>query len=245
MDDYKIRLPDFHGPLDLLLHLVKRNEVEVRDLPIASIAEQFRQYLEVLQIIDVEAAGEFLVMASILLEIKSRLVLTRPEQPVVEETGDDPRRELVRQLLEYKRYRDAASQLESHALNRERRLPRGEIDEPTITERREVQSPELWDLVSAFGRIMQEAAALEPEQIVADDTPQENYVLQVLAMVRGQGRMEFRSVFTPPHHRLRLIGIFLALLELIKNQQIAFETDDVSGEITLRATMTSQETNGS
>lgn len=242
MEDYKIRLPDFHGPLDLLLHLVKRNEVEVRDLPIAAIAEQFRQYLDVLQVIDVEAAGDFLVMASILLEIKSRLVLTRPEEPVTEETGDDPRRELVRQLMEYKRYRDAATQLESHALDRERRLPRGEFEEPTTRERREVQTPELWDLVSAFGRIMQEAAALEPEQIVADDTPQEAYVTQVLTMVRARDRISFREVFTPPYYRLRLIGIFLALLELIKNQQITFETDEATSEITLQLTVTSQKT---
>src|SRR5262245_46361469 len=103
MDDYKVRLPEYHGPLDLLLHLVKRNEVDVRDIPVALIADQFRQYLEVLQVIDVEAAGDFLVMASMLLETKSRIVLLRPEQHrVEEETGNDPRQELVHQLLEYK-----------------------------------------------------------------------------------------------------------------------------------------------
>ncbi len=234
MDEYKVRLPDFHGPLDLLLHLVKRNEVEVRDLPIALIAEQFRQYLDVLQVIDVEAAGDFLVMAAMLLEIKSRLVLTRKQNQPGEEIGDDPRRELVQQLLEYKRYRDAASRLESHALEQERRLPRGDIEEPAAPERRDVQTPELWDLVSAFGRIVQEAAALEPEQIVADDTPQETYVNQVLATVHERGWMAFRDVFTPPYYRLRLIGLFLAVLELIKNQQITVEGDEVSGEIFLK-----------
>jgi segregation and condensation protein A len=237
MDDYKVRLPEFHGPLDLLLHLVKRNEVDVRDIPIALLADQFRQYLDILQVIDVEAAGDFLVMAAMLLEIKSRMVLARPEEvQTVDEPGEDPRRELVRQLLEYKRYRDAAARLETQALERQRQLPRGEIDEPTQPELRAVQSPELWDLVSAFGRIVQEAAALEPEQVVADDTPHQTYVDQVLAAVRERGRMAFRDIFTPPYYRLRLIGLFLAVLELIKNQQITVEGEETTGEIMLKAT---------
>src|SRR5437660_7253185 len=123
MDDYKVRLPEFHGPLDLLLHLVKRNEVDVRDIPVALIADQFRRYLDILQVIDVEAAGDFLVMAAMLLEIKSRMVLTRPEEEhPIDDTAEDPRRELVRQLLEYKRYRDAAARLETQALERQRQL---------------------------------------------------------------------------------------------------------------------------
>jgi segregation and condensation protein A len=238
MDDYTVRLPDFHGPLDLLLHLVKRNEVDVRDIPVAQIADQFRQYLDVLQVIDVEAAGDFLVLAAMLLEIKSRMVLRRPEEekPEAEPADDDPRRELVRQLLEYKRYRDAAAQLESHALEQQRQLPRGDIEEPQAVAARGVQTPELWDLVSAFGRIMQEAAALAPEQIVADDTPQQAYVEQVLELVRLRRSVPFREVFTPPYHRLRLIGLFLAILELIKNQQLLAVGDETTGAITLEAT---------
>jgi segregation and condensation protein A len=236
MDDYKVRLPDFHGPLDLLLHLVKRNEVDVRDIPIALIADQFRQYLDVLRVIDVEAAGDFLVMAAMLLEIKSRMVLARPEdQRSADEPADDPRRELVKQLLEYKRYRDAAARLETHALARQRQMPRGEFDEMLAQAHRTMQTPELWDLVSAFGRIVQETAALEPEQVVTDDTPQQAYVEQVLAAVHGQPSTPFRCVFTAPYYRLRLIGLFLAVLELIKSQKIAFEYDEASGEIILKA----------
>src|SRR3954468_818231 len=100
--EYQVDLEMFRGPLDLLLYLVKREEVDVRDIPIARVTEQFKQYLDVLTLIDVERAGDFLVMAATLMEIKSKMLLPRPEEVAVEE-GDDPRRELVRQLLQYKR----------------------------------------------------------------------------------------------------------------------------------------------
>src|SRR5437773_12286624 len=108
--EYQVDLDVFHGPLDLLLYLVKRDEIDLRDIPIARVAEQFKQYLDVLQVIDVERVGDFLVMAATLAELKSKLLLPRPEESDVEE--EDPRQELVRQLLEYKRFKDAAALLE-------------------------------------------------------------------------------------------------------------------------------------
>src|SRR5947209_4730877 len=107
MPEYRVELPVFRGPLDLLLYLVRRNEVEISDIPIAKITEQYVQYLEMLERIDVEAAGDFLVMASTLMEIKSRMLLPRPAESDAE-AGEDPRGELVKQLVEYKKYRDAA-----------------------------------------------------------------------------------------------------------------------------------------
>src|SRR5436190_15635654 len=98
MDDYSVSLPDFLGPLDLLLHLVKRNEVDILDIPVAVVTEQFRLHIEVLKLIDVEAVGDFLVTAATLMEIKSRMLLPRPDQPVGDDTAEDPRRELVHQL---------------------------------------------------------------------------------------------------------------------------------------------------
>src|SRR5690242_9537797 len=97
--DYRVDIDAFRGPLDLLLYLVKRDEVDIRDIPIARVAEQFQDYLDALQLIDVEGAGDFLVMAATLLEIKSKLLLPRPEEPA--EPEDDPRRELVKQLVQY------------------------------------------------------------------------------------------------------------------------------------------------
>src|SRR5690242_18717242 len=121
MDDYQVNLDTFRGPLDLLLYLVKHNEVDICDIPIARIAEQFRHYLDVIQMIDVERAGDFLVMAATLMEIKSKLVLPRGAEESAEE-HDDPRRELVRQLIEYKKFKDAAALLEAQAERQSLRL---------------------------------------------------------------------------------------------------------------------------
>src|SRR5215831_1572948 len=120
--DYLVDIDTFRGPLDLLLYLVKRDEVDVRDIPIARVAEQFKEYLDVLQLIDVERAGDFLVLAATLMEIKSKMLLPSPAQ--ADEAGEDPRLELVRQLLEYKRFKDAAVLLEARAEQQSQRLAR-------------------------------------------------------------------------------------------------------------------------
>src|SRR5262245_31738781 len=111
--DYRVELDNFRGPMDLLLWLVKHNEVDIYDIPIATILEQFNAYLDVIQWIDVELAGEFLVMAATLMEIKSRMLL--PRAPEAEAEDDDPRLELVKQLIEYKKYKEAAALLDEHA----------------------------------------------------------------------------------------------------------------------------------
>src|ERR1700676_4174708 len=111
--DYQVVLDTFRGPLDLLLYLVKRDEVDVRDIPIARVAEQFKQYLDVLTLIDVERAGDFLVLAATLMEIKSKLLLPRAEESAA--AAEDPRHQLVQQLIQYKRFKDAAALLESQA----------------------------------------------------------------------------------------------------------------------------------
>src|SRR6266853_4065198 len=126
--DYQVDLDSFRGPLDLLLYLVKRNEIDICDIPIAKVAEQFRAYLELIQMIDVERAGDFLVMAATLMEIKSRMLLPRIEEGTAEE--EDPRLELVRQLIEYKQFKDAAALLEEQAERQSSHLPRLPVAPP-------------------------------------------------------------------------------------------------------------------
>jgi segregation and condensation protein A len=230
--DYRVELETFQGPLDLLLYLVKRNEVDVRDIPIAKVAEQFLDYLNVLQLIDVEWAGDFLVMAATLMEIKSRLLLPQTEEDKGGE--DDPRLELVRQLLEYKKYKDAAAALEGQAERQLAKLPR----QVTVTHRLDpahqpLQRVELWDLVSAFGRLMRETLALQPKQIVMDETPMHVHMDGILARLRERQRIPFSDVFTPPHTRGRLLGLFLALLELIRASSIVAEQPEIFGDIWL------------
>ena len=234
---YHVALDAFHGPLDLLLYLVKKNEVDVLDIPIARIAEQFRDYLAVLQVADVELAGDFLVMAATLMEIKSKMLLPQAAGPEAEEA--DPRRELVRQLVEYKKFKEAAARLESRAAEQQRRLPRQPVAAPDDAAGPAapppVQAVELWDLVSAFGRLLNETKALEPSQVVVDETPQHVYRDLVRAGLRSAPRVRFRDLFTPPYHRARLVGLFLAVLELIRRCEVLLEQPDLFGDIWLTA----------
>jgi segregation and condensation protein A len=230
---YTVALDSFHGPLDLLLHLVRKNEVDILDIPIALIADQFREHLEVVQVLDIELAGEFLVMAATLMEIKSRMLLPAGAD-APEEDEADPRRELVKQLLEYRKFKDAAAALEERAERQGARLTRHEPPAPTAGSAPAVKPVELWDLVSAFARLMRETQSLQPATIAVDDTPQHVYEAQLNERVRAEGRVAFRSAFTPPYHKARLIGVFLAILELIRNHGVGLEqTED--GELWLLA----------
>ena len=232
--DYKVELPTFRGPLDLLLFLVKHNEVDLSDIPIAIITEQFLAYLNILQVIDVEAAGEFLVMAATLMEIKSKLMVPRGEDELKEE--DDPRLELVKQLIEYKKYKEAAALLEEHAERQMARLPRTPVELPTAPDLalQPLRKVELWDLVSAFGRLMRETAALQPSQIVMDETPIHVHMERIVDLLKQHERLSLTDLYTPPRTRGRLLGLFLATLELMKGLLIGVEQPDPFGELWLR-----------
>src|SRR6266436_2369546 len=187
--DYNVELPTFRGPLDLLLFLVKQNEVDLYDIPIATITEQFLAYLNLIQVIDVEAAGDFLVMAAALMEIKSKMLLPRNEEEAAEQA--DPRLELVKQLLEYKKYKEAAALLEEQAQKQHTRLPRMPFELPTAPDlaAQPLRKVELWDLVSAFGRLMRETIALTPSHISIDDTPMHVHMDRIIALLNERGRV--------------------------------------------------------
>jgi segregation and condensation protein A len=229
--DYLVNLDVFRGPLDLLLYLVKHNEVDICDIPIAKVTEQFHEYLEAIQLIDVERAGDFLVMAATLMEIKSKMLLPRSEGAPEEEA--DPRSELVRQLIEYKKFKDAAALLETQAERHLCRLPRQplEVPAPPDPALQPLRSVELWDLVSAFGRLMRETLALQPKQIVMDETPMEVHMDRILRRLGAEPRVAFADLFTPPYSRGRLLGLFLAILELIKGRRAVAEQPEPFGPI--------------
>jgi segregation and condensation protein A len=233
--EYRVDLDIFRGPLDLLLYLVKRQEVDICDIPIARVAEQFLEYLGILEMVDVERAGDFLVMAATLMEIKSRMLLPRGESAL--ETEADPRLELVRQLIEYKKFKDAALLLEAQAERQLSRIPRLPLERPG--ERNLTEEPlrhvELWDLVSAFGRLMRETLAQQPQQIFVDQTPLHIHMDIVLARLHESVRLPLSEIFTPPHSRSRLVGLFLAILELIRTHRIEAEQPEEFGEIWLSA----------
>jgi segregation and condensation protein A len=227
--DYQVDLDIFHGPMDLLLYLVKRDEIDLRDLPIARVAEQFKEYLDVLTVIDVDRVGDFLVMAATLAELKSRMLLPRTEEEAAQE--EDPRAELVKQLLEYRRFKEAAALLEQQAEKQSARLPRQPPPPPPASGPPPLRPVELWDLVSAFGRLLRETLALQPQQISVDQTPLHVYLDEVIGRLENEGRLPLSKLFTPPYTRARLVGYFLAILELTRRFAVLAEQADAFGEV--------------
>jgi len=232
--DFRVDLDIFRGPLDLLLYLVRKHEVEIVDIPIATITDQFLEYLAVIERLDVNGVGDFVAMASTLIEIKSYQVLPRSDE--VDEELEDPRKELVRQLLEYKKYRDAASILEERSRWWQRRYPRQASDLPP-RERNLAEQPihevELWDLVSAFGRIIRDTESARPSNIVYDETPIHVYMARIYDRLRERGQLAFSDLFQGGMHKSTLIGIFLAVLELVRHDRVRLEQNDLFGEIWL------------
>src|SRR5262245_55241837 len=229
---FQVELTEFRGPLDLLLFLVRKHEVEIADIPIALITDQFLQYLEVLQQLNVDDVGDFIEMASTLMEIKSRSVLPRSDE--VEEPVEDPRQDLVRRLLEYKRFKDAASMLEERSRQWQQHYPRlaSDVpDRPRDPAEEPIHEVELWDLVSAFGRILREQAASSPSNIVYDDTPIEVYMQRIHAQLAERGRLPISELFRPYTNRSTLVGLFLATLELVRHHGVHLEQSDLFQEI--------------
>ena len=165
--DFRVQLDIFRGPMDLLLYLVQKHELDLADIKIGLVATQFLEHLDVLKELDIDSVGEFVEVASMLTEMKSRQVL--PAMESEDEVLDDPRDELVQRLLEYKKYRDAATVLEEQGRSWQQRCSRVANDLPPrkidISEQ-PILEVELWDLVSAMGRILRESEQLQPSNII-------------------------------------------------------------------------------
>jgi segregation and condensation protein A len=233
---FRVELESYWGPLDLLLYLVRQHELDVTNLPMASVTEQFLEHLAVMEQIDVNSAGEFLEMASTLIEIKSRMVLPGDEE--IEQELDDPRQDLVRRLLEYKQYRDAASMLEERSRQWSDRYARLASDLPqrgSSAEDPPLGKVELWDLVGAFGRVLKGKQSVRgSENIRYDETPIHVYMQRIDERVRREGRVEFAAFFDSAVHKSTMVGMFLAVLELIRHQHLQAAQPELFGEIWLK-----------
>jgi segregation and condensation protein A len=234
---FRVDLDIFRGPLDLLLYLVRKHELSVTDIPIAPITEQFLDHMAVLEHLDINVVGDFLEMASILIEIKSKLLLPQEEETgESEEPWEDPREQLVQQLLEYKQYRDAASILEERGRNWSQCFTRLSNDLPprdVDPASQPIQEVELWDLVSAMGRIIRASEMAQPTNIVYDDTPIHVYMQRIHERLREDGQVAFSDMFQSGMHKSAMIGVFLAVLELVRHHCVYAEQDGVHGEIYL------------
>ncbi len=249
--DYTVDLDIFHGPLDLLLYLIKRDELDIYDIPIARITDSYMQYVMMLKDLkndvgfDINLAGDFLVMAATLMEIKSATLL--PRAPVVNDDGEptaaqqlaDPRFELVQKLLEYKKYKDAANALETQHRQHADRFPRFPAavegsDEPPPVDLEEVQ---VWDLLSAFDRLMREVGGRKPRyhEVTYDDTPIDLHAADIEDRLKRDGKLTLRSLVVGRKSRSEMIGVFLALLELIREKKILVNQPDALGEVEIES----------
>lgn len=230
--NFRVDLDIFRGPMDLLLYLVRKHEIDVAEVPLAPITDQFLEYLEVLSELNINDVGDFVDMASTLIEIKSRMVLPRAGEEIDE--IDDAREELVQRLLEYKKFKDAASMLEDRGRRWQQRYARLADDLPPRKidpAEQPIHDVELWDLVSAFGRVMRANAAANPPTIVYDDTPIQVYMQRIHERLVANHRASFSEMFQPGMHKSAMIGVFLAILELVRHHSVFAEQSDTHGEI--------------
>ena len=214
---YQVRIGNFEGPLDLLLHLIKKSEINIYDIPIALIAKQYLEYLEAMKDLNLTVAGEFLVMAATLLQIKSKMLLPVDELTEDDEDGPDPREELVRRLLEYKQFKDAARQLDNQE-RMWRELYSREHTPPVEVESDEapLEDISLFDLVDALKGILERNPGNRLLEIIPDNLTVRDRMNAILEALEGQESVTFSSLFESTTHRMVVIVTFLALLELIR-----------------------------
>jgi len=223
LSDYRVNLEIFAGPLDLLLYLVRKEEVDIYDIPISKITDQYICYIELLKSLDIDLAGDFLVMAATLMQIKSAMLLPQAEPDQLDDDDlSDPRKELIRQLLEYKKFKDAANLLNAAADEQNGRFPRpGTIIEqlkPDAEPEIDIDQVSIWDLLEAFDTICKATGNVRDISNIKDDTPIDLYQIEILHRLQTEGPMTFERIFESRTSRIVMVGLFLALLELIREK---------------------------
>jgi segregation and condensation protein A len=235
MADYKVKFEVFEGPLDLLLYLIKKDEVDIYEVNLTRLAEQFIEYIDTMRLLDLEIAGEFLVMAATLMYIKSRELLPVEQRVETgeEDEGEDPRWELIRQLVEYKKFKDAAAQLqvmEARQADVFGRIPgRIEFEPERAPARSEVS---IFDLVNAVNAVLKRVGQREDlRDIFEDKWTVSEKIEQLLGAIRERGSLKFSELFGSVTTRTEVVVTFLALLELIRLKQLTAVQRDAFGEI--------------
>ena len=221
LEDYPIKVFNFEGPLDLLLHLIKANEVNIYDIPVSLVTQQYLDYLDLMQELNLEVAGEFLVMAATLIHIKSRMLLPRPD-PTQEDPAEDPREALVRRLLEHQRFKAAAELLHEKEIQRSAMWHRpdgrvaevvGEAPEPEI-------EVDLFSLMAAFRQVLERARARPKVILPPEQMPIETRIEQLLARLSETDACGFEELFADVQTRAGMVVTFLALLEMIRLKMV-------------------------
>jgi segregation and condensation protein A len=228
-----VQLEIFEGPLDLLLHLIKKNEVSITDIPIATITEQYLATLELMQSLNLDVAGEFLVMAATLVHLKSRMLLPAGDDEPDEEDGVDPREDLIRRLLEYQRFKDAAAELERREL-----LTRDVFTRSAAGE--EVAAPgfrevSVFELLTALRRVIERLPKGGAHEVILEKITLREKMTLILDTLRMCGEVLFEALFSEVKSRMEVIVTFLAMLELVKIRAIRIFQEELNGAIKIEA----------
>ncbi len=231
---YNIKLPVFEGPFDLLLYLIKKNEVDIYDIPIAKITHQYLEYIELMKMLDLDIAGEFIEMVATLMLIKVRVLL--PRSPLDgEEEIEDPRAALVAQLIEYRQFKDVSGTLGEMENHRRKYFPRG-IPEPEVKETEEedlLADVSLFDLLAAFKTALDNIPKVTVHRVNVIKITIEDQVKFIFAQLGDRPYMLFREIVRPLENKIQLIVTFIAMLDLIRLHFLSARQSDVFGEIRL------------
>jgi segregation and condensation protein A len=238
MSQYQVKFEVFEGPLDLLLYLIKKEEVDIYSVNLTKLATQFIEYIEMMREFDLEIAGEFLVMASTLMYIKSRELLPVDQQAQVEEEedGEDPRWELIRQLVEYKKFKDAAAQLQELEARQEGVYPRLPI-KPVFEEEKPLAKPDvsIFDLLNAVNSVLKRFEKRDnPREIYEDKWSVSEKIEHIVKVMTTQAAVRFSELFENATSRSEVVCTFLALLELIRLKQLVCAQSGDFGEIEIK-----------
>jgi segregation and condensation protein A len=221
--DYKVRLEIFEGPLDLLLYLIKQDEIDIYDISLERITKQYLEYLQAFKELNIDIAGEFIVMAANLIYLKSRSLLPVDQQPPDEEaTEDDPRWDLIRQLIEYKKFKEAAARLRDRALEQERMFARsasapGEVALAPLS----LGEVGIFQLINALQTVIKRVEAREDlREVFGEHYTVSDKIESILRQVAGGVTLKFSELFAQMASRVEIVVTFLALLELIRLKQV-------------------------
>ena len=226
-----IKLARFEGPLDLLLHLIKRDEIDIYDIPIAHITQQYLGYLELMRILDLEVAGDFLVMAATLMRIKVKMLLPLPGVGGEDEDEGDPREELVQRLIEYRQFKEAAGTLKEREAERRLLHERGMVPGDDEMGPLPLAAASLFDLIDALNRVMSRLPEPAVYEVQGEVYDVEDKMQWIASLAAEQGTMTFESLLAGCRVRIEMIVIFIALLELIKLGRISIVQTVGFGEI--------------
>jgi len=231
---YKIKLEMFEGPLDLLLYLVKKDHLNIYDIPIAQVTEQYMQYLNLMQLLDLNIAGEFLVMAATLVQIKSRMLLPAEESETAQEEEEDPRAELVKRLLEYEKFKQIAQTLREKEADQQEvfKRPKALKEEAGPEGDGEVYfEASLFDLITAFSQALEDIPKELFYEVVKDEFTIEEKTHSILHLMLVRDSVRVSELFAQAKNKVEIIVTFLALLELIRLKEIIARQRGLFGEV--------------